>query len=123
MLVGILNGVAIEDISSRYLHKILGHIERIHRDKHIGHNTATAIDNLTLWSGELQRIGKVDAVGREELVVVVATHDVHIVLILMTILIRFLDRATCWGVITGNGQSQSRAIGIRHLLLHQTLTE
>ena len=64
-----------------------------------------------------------DAVGREELVVIVAADQIHIVVVIVAIRIGLLNRAARRGEVTRNGKSQRRAIGVGYLALHQTLTK
>ena len=64
-----------------------------------------------------------DAVGREELVVAVAAHDVHLVVVLVAVDIGFLYRAARRGIIACHRKAQGRTVGVRYLMLHQTLAE
>ena len=74
--VGIVERVAVEHVEPRNGIVVGCHIERVEWHKHVGHNAATAIDHLAFGGGEAQRVGKVYAVGREELATGIALPDI-----------------------------------------------
>lgn len=78
----------------------------VDRDKDIRHDTAAAIDDaFRLQCIVLHRIGEMDAVRTHQFAPVVAVDQVMVVLLLVAVDIRFLDRTACRRIIAGNRQA------------------
>ena len=64
-----------------------------------------------------------DRVGREEFVVLVAVPQIGVVAFEVSGRVGLLDRSSRRSIITCDGEPQCRPVGIRDLLLHQSLSE
>ena len=123
MTVGILDRIAVEDIAARHLDEILRHIGRVGRDEYVRHDTAAAVYDLSTRSHPFERIGKMNAVGRKKLVVLIAVIKVLFVVSVIADRVGFLDRTARRGIVTRRRQPQGRTVAVRYLALHEAFAE
>ena len=119
--VGILHGIAVEDVSSGYLHVIGRHFRGVERNEKVGHDAPAAVDRLAAGRHELQTVVEVDAVCREKFVVQVTIVDVVSVRAVGGC-IRLLDGAARGRVVAGRGQPDGRTVRKWYLLLDEPLS-
>ena len=106
MAVQIIHGDAVHQAGGYDATMIVRVAGRVDRDKDIRHDTSTAIhDAFRLQRIVFHRIGEMNAVLAHQLAPVVAVDQVMVVLFLVTVDIRFLDRTACRRIIAGNRQA------------------
>ena len=106
MTVQIIHGDAVHQAGSHDAAVIIRVARGVDRDKDIRHDTAAAInDAFRLQRIVLHRIGEMDAIRAHQFAPVVAVDQVMVVLLLVAVDIRFLDRTACRRIIAGNRQA------------------
>ena len=123
MTVGILDRIAVEDVAARHLDEILRHVGRIGRNEHVRHDAAASVDHLSARRHPLERVGEMDAVGREKLVVPVTVPKILLVVRVIPDRVGLLDRAARGRIVARRGQPQGRSVAVRYLTLYETLAE
>ena len=106
MTVQIIHGDAVHQTGRYDAAVIIRVARRVDRDKDIRHDTAAAIhDAFRLQRIVLHRIGEMDAIRTHQFPPVVAVDQVMVVLLLVAVDIRLLDRTACRRIIAGNRQA------------------
>ena len=103
--------------------EIRGHADGILRHENVGHDTSATIYRSA--DGGIIDVAFVllDAVLREEFAMFIAGEDIQFVFFVATLVVWFLDATSRWGVITGDGQTDSRPVIELDGLLNQAFTK
>ena len=124
VLVNIAQGGVDDERTGYYLTVKACELCSVERHELVGHDAAAAINGaVTAQCGILQRVGKMDGVGRIQLTVLEPLFDVHGVVFTVALFVGFLDAAAGRRIVVGYGEANHRAVVKLDGTLHESLAE